>query len=131
MSFQNPVFIPGPTNIPEILRRACDMPTMDHRSAHFADILQPALVGVKKVLKTETAEVFLFPATGSVGWETALTNTLSAGEKVLASNNGMFSQKWIDMCMVDLGLDIKLGSGVAAAQEFYRSEVSQKQQAAA
>jgi alanine-glyoxylate transaminase/serine-glyoxylate transaminase/serine-pyruvate transaminase len=25
-----------------------------------------------------------------------------------------------EMCMVDLGLDIKLGSGVAAAQEFYR-----------
>jgi alanine-glyoxylate transaminase/serine-glyoxylate transaminase/serine-pyruvate transaminase len=25
-----------------------------------------------------------------------------------------------EMVMVDLGLDIKLGSGVAAAQEFYR-----------
>ncbi|MEV8468895.1 hypothetical protein AB0T83_19275, partial [Fluviibacterium sp. DFM31] len=28
MSFQNPVFIPGPTNIPESLRKACDMPTI-------------------------------------------------------------------------------------------------------
>jgi alanine-glyoxylate transaminase/serine-glyoxylate transaminase/serine-pyruvate transaminase len=26
-----------------------------------------------------------------------------------------------EMCMVDLGMDIKLGSGVAAAQEYYRS----------
>ena len=109
MSFQNPVFIPGPTNIPEELRRACDMPTMDHRSAHFANILQPALRGVKQVLKTKTAEVFLFPATGSGGWETALTNTLSAGDKVLASNNGMFSQKWIDMC-VRHGLDVEVAS---------------------
>ena len=25
MSFQNPVFIPGSTNIPEDLRQACDM----------------------------------------------------------------------------------------------------------
>ena len=25
-----------------------------------------------------------------------------------------------EMCMVDLGLDIELGSGVAAAQEYYR-----------
>ena len=32
MSFQNPVFIPGPTNMPESIRKACDMPTMDHRS---------------------------------------------------------------------------------------------------
>jgi len=33
-----------------------------------------------------------------------------------------------EMCMVDLGLDIKLGSGVAAAQEFYRhgSKIDQK-----
>ena len=29
MSFQNPIFIPGPTNIPEALRKACDMPTID------------------------------------------------------------------------------------------------------
>jgi len=107
LNFQNPVFIPGPTNIPEKLRRACDMPTMDHRSAHFADILQPALSGVKKVLKTQTAEVFLFPATGSGGWETALTNTLSSGDKVLASLNGMFSQKWIDMCERH-GLDVEV-----------------------
>lgn len=109
MSFQNPVFIPGPTNIPEKLRRACDMPTMDHRSGYFANILQPALNGVKAVLKTETAEVFLFPATGSGGWETALTNTLSAGDKVLACLNGMFSQKWIDMCERH-GLDIEVAS---------------------
>ena len=32
MSFQNPVFIPGPTNMPEAIRQACYMPTIDHRS---------------------------------------------------------------------------------------------------
>ncbi len=32
---QNPVFIPGPTNIPERLRHAVNMPTIDHRSASF------------------------------------------------------------------------------------------------
>ena len=32
MYLQNPVFIPGPTNMPEILRKAADMPTLDHRS---------------------------------------------------------------------------------------------------
>lgn len=109
MNFQNPVFIPGPTNIPEALRRAADMPTMDHRSADFEDILQPALAGVKKVFKTDSAEVFLFPATGSGGWETALTNTLSPGDKVLAACNGMFSKKWIDMCRRH-GLDVEVAA---------------------
>lgn len=98
MFSQNPVFIPGPTNMPEHLRRAVDIPTIDHRSAEFGRILHPALDGVKKVLKTETAQVFVFPSTGTGGWETAITNTLSPGDKVLAARNGMFSHRWIDMC---------------------------------
>ena len=118
MSFQNPVFIPGPTNMPEALRRAVDMPTLDHRSALFAEILHPARAGVKQVLKSETAEVFFFPSTGTGGWETAITNTLSAGDKVLAARNGMFSHRWIDMCERH-GLDMQIvetpwGQGIPA-----------------
>ncbi len=98
MSDQNPVFIPGPTNIPESIRKACDMPTLDHRSPVFQTILTPALDGVKKVMKAENAEVVVFPSSGTGGWEAAISNTLSAGDRVLAAQQGMFSQKWIDMC---------------------------------
>ncbi|WP_028712351.1 L-aspartate--glyoxylate aminotransferase BhcA [Paracoccus sp. J55] len=105
MTSQNPIFIPGPTNIPEEMRKAVDMPTIDHRSPVFGRMLHPALEGVKKVLKTETAQVFLFPSTGTGGWETAITNTLSPGDKVLAARNGMFSHRWIDMCQRH-GLDV-------------------------
>lgn len=107
MSFQNPVFIPGPTNIPERLRKACDMPTIDHRSPLFGQILHPAREGVRKVLKSESAEVFIFPSTGTGGWETALSNCLSAGDTVLAARNGMFSHRWIDMCQRH-GLDVEI-----------------------
>ena len=107
MSFQNPVFIPGPTNIPESLRKACDMPTIDHRSPLFGQILHPAREGVRKVLKSKDAEVFIFPSTGTGGWETAVTNTLSPGDRVLAARNGMFSHRWIDLCQRhDLKVDI-------------------------
>ena len=107
MSFQNPVFIPGPTNMPESLRRAVDMPTLDHRSSLFAEMLHPARAGVKQVLKSLDAEVFLFPSTGTGGWETALTNTLSPGDTVLAARNGMFSHRWIDMCQRH-GLNVEI-----------------------
>ncbi len=118
MSIQNPVFIPGPTNMPEELRKAISQPTMDHRSAAFAEILHPALNGVKQVLKSETAEIFIFPSTGTGGWETALTNTLSAGDKIIAARNGMFSHRWIDMCQRH-GLDVQVveaewGAGIPA-----------------
>lgn len=118
MYSQNPVFIPGPTNMPEILRKAADMPTLDHRSPLFGQILRPVLAGVKKILKTEDAEIFLFPSTGTGGWETALTNTLSGGDGVLAARYGMFSHRWIDMCRRH-GLDVTVvetswGSGLPA-----------------
>lgn len=118
MSFQNPVFIPGPTNIPEHLRKAVDMPTIDHRSPLFGQILHPARKAVRSILKSETAEVFFFPASGTGGWETALSNTLSAGDKILAARNGMFSHRWIDMCQRH-GLDVKIvetpwGEGIPA-----------------
>jgi alanine-glyoxylate transaminase/serine-glyoxylate transaminase/serine-pyruvate transaminase len=108
MSFQNPVFIPGPTNMPEVIRKACDMPTIDHRSPLFGQILHPARAGVQEILKSADAEVFIFPSTGTGGWETALTNTLSAGDTVLAARNGMFSHRWIDMCQRH-GLNVEIG----------------------
>ena len=98
MSDQNPVFIPGPTNMPDAIRKACDMATLDHRSSAFAEIFGPAVAGVKQILRTETAEVVIFPASGTGGWEAAICNTLSPGDTVLAARHGMFSHRWIDLC---------------------------------
>jgi alanine-glyoxylate transaminase / serine-glyoxylate transaminase / serine-pyruvate transaminase len=107
MSFQNPVFIPGPTNIPEEIRKACDMPTIDHRSPTFARMFKPAVAGVRRVLRMDEGEVIILPSTGTGGWEAAISNTLSAGDTVLAARFGMFSHRWIDMCQRH-GLDVQV-----------------------
>ncbi len=98
MSSQNPAFIPGPTNIPDSVRKACDMPTIDHRSPAFAKLFKPAVAGVRRVLKMDQGEVIIIPSTGTGGWEAAISNTLSPGDTVLAARFGMFSHRWIDMC---------------------------------
>ncbi|MEM6728063.1 MAG: aminotransferase class V-fold PLP-dependent enzyme, partial [Pseudomonadota bacterium] len=120
MSTQNPVFIPGPTNIPEDLRRACDLPTVDHRSAAFPPILNAARSGVQQVIKSAEAEVFIFPGTGTGGWEVALTNTIAPGDHVLAARNGMFSHKWIDMAqrhgLEVTVVDVPWGEGIPVAR---------------
>lgn len=128
MSLQNPVFIPGPTNIPEELRKACDMPTIDHRSAAFGRMFRPAREGVKRILKTATGEVFLFPSTGTGGWEAAITNTLSPGDTVLAARFGMFSHRWIDLCQRH-GLNVQIietpwgqGAPLAAIEDALRAD---------
>ena len=107
MSSQNPVFIPGPTNIPDAIRKAVDIATLDHRSPAFARLFKPAVTGVRRVLGMDQGAVIILPSTGTGGWESALTNTLSPGDTVLAARFGMFSHRWIDMCQ-RLGLTVQV-----------------------
>lgn len=107
MSGQNPVFIPGPTNIPDRLRHAMSVQTTDHRAPDFIELLEPLISDLKKIFKTETGTVISFPASGTGGWEAAVTNTLSPGDKVLVARFGMFSHRWIDLCQRH-GLDVEV-----------------------
>lgn len=118
MASPNPVFIPGPTNIPDRLRHAMNIQTLDHRAPDFVELMAPLLDGLKAVFKTTTGSVITFPASGTGGWEAAITNTLSPGDKVLVARFGMFSHRWIDMCQRH-NLDVEIiecewGSGAPA-----------------
>ena len=121
MLHQNPIFIPGPTNTPDILKNAMNVSNFDHRSSEFPVDYLPLLEDLKKVFKTQTGQVLLFSATGTGGWEGAISNTLSPGDKVLIARYGMFSQRWIDLCQ-RFGLDVEVvecawGTG-APVEEF-------------
>ena len=123
MRHQNPIFIPGPTNTPDVLKAAMSVSNFDHRAADFADDYMPLLNDLKKIFKTDTGQVLLFSATGTGGWEGAISNTLCAGDKVLIACYGMFSQRWIDLCQ-RFGLDVEVvdcewGTG-APVEEFAR-----------
>ena len=123
MQHQNPIFIPGPTNTPDVLKAAMNISNFDHRAPDFADDYIPLLNDLKKVFNTETGQVLIFSATGTGGWEGAISNTLSAGDKVLIARYGMFSQRWIDLCQ-RFGLDVEViecewGTG-APVDEFAR-----------
>ncbi len=98
MSGRNALFIPGPTNMPDAIRLAMDMPLEDQRAPDFPAFTLGLFQDLKKIFKTRTGQVFLFPASGTGGWEAAITNTLSPGDKVLAARIGQFSHLWIDLC---------------------------------
>ena len=118
MSNQNPIFIPGPTNIPDRLRLAMQVQTQDHRAPDFVETFAPVLEDTKQVFESTDGTIITFPASGTGGWEAAVTNTLSPGDKVLVARYGMFSHKWIDLCQRH-GLDVHVvecpwGSGAPA-----------------
>jgi alanine-glyoxylate transaminase / serine-glyoxylate transaminase / serine-pyruvate transaminase len=85
--------IPGPTPIPDRVLRAIDMPVIDHRGPEFQKISKRVLEKVKAVFKTKNP-VIIFPASGTGGWEAALVNTLSPGDRVLMFETGQFAALW-------------------------------------
>jgi alanine-glyoxylate transaminase/serine-glyoxylate transaminase/serine-pyruvate transaminase len=110
------LFIPGPTNVPQAVRLAMDISMEDQRAPDLPAFTLPLFEDVKKVFKSRTGQVFLFPASGTGGWEAAMINTLSPGDKVLIARFGQFTLLWADMCQ-RMGLeadivDVPWGEGV-------------------
>ena len=104
-SGNNGLFIPGPTNIPDQVRQALNVASQDMRAPDFGEFTLPLFRDLKRVFKTESAEVFIFPGSGTAGWEATLTNLFSVGDKVLMSSFGQFSTLWVDMAQ-RFGLDV-------------------------
>ena len=98
--------IPGPTPVPDRILRAMDTPMIDHRGPEFAKLAKRCLDGIKTIFKT-TNPVIIYTATGTGAWEGALTNTLSAGDKVLMVETGQFGTLWKKMAE-KLGLKTEL-----------------------
>src|SRR5882757_6850729 len=86
--------IPGPTNVPDRVLRAMDMPTMDHRGVEFAELGHAVLAGCQRIFRTQQP-VIIFPASGTGAWEAAIVNTLSPGDKVLMAETGQFAVLWL------------------------------------
>jgi len=96
--------IPGPTNVPDRVLRAIDAPTIDHRGPDFATLGLEVIAGMQEVFKT-SGPVAIYPASGTGAWEAAIVNTLSPGDKVIASETGHFATLWREMA-VRLGLEV-------------------------
>lgn len=116
MPVQPHLFIPGPTNIPEPVRMAMNLPMEDMRSPEFPKFTLPIFEDLKKVFKMKDGRVFIFPSSGTGAWEAAIQNTLAIGDTVLMSRFGQFSLLWVDMAE-RLGLKVILcdeewGTGV-------------------
>ena len=98
--------IPGPTNVPDRVLRAIDMPTVDHRGPAFGKMGLEILEGLRAVFLTRQP-VVIFPASGTGAWEAALVNTLCAGDHVLMFETGQFAVLWSKMA-TRLGLKVEM-----------------------
>ncbi len=101
--------IPGPSNVPDRVLRAMAQPVVDHRGPDFPELTNRVMTKLAAVFKT-ASPVIIYPASGTGGWESALLNTLSPGDKVLAFETGHFATLWKNVA-VKLGLDVDFVPG--------------------
>ncbi len=114
--------VPGPTNVPNRISQSMYIPTEDHRAPDLPSFVKPLMEDLKKVFKTETGSIVVFPGTGTGGWQAGLENLLHKGDRVLVSQFGQFSKLWVQMCQdMDLAVhDISVEWGEATPLDRYR-----------
>jgi len=113
--------------MPPAIRRAIDVQLEDHRSPNFPELTLGLFKDLKSVFKMDSGEVFIFPSSGTGGWEAAVTNTLSPGDTVLASVFGQFSHLWVDLCRRQ-GLNVEVIEvewGEGAPVEIYQQRLAE------
>jgi alanine-glyoxylate transaminase/serine-glyoxylate transaminase/serine-pyruvate transaminase len=98
--------LPGPTNVPDIVLQAIARPTIDHRGVVFTEIYRSVARDLRPLFGTELP-VAVYSGSGTGGWEAALVNTLSPGDRVLGCETGFFAAGWARLAE-KLGLQVQM-----------------------
>jgi alanine-glyoxylate transaminase / serine-glyoxylate transaminase / serine-pyruvate transaminase len=99
--------VPGPSNVPDRIRQAMDRPVIDHRGSELPAVTAEIVERMRGVFGTSSAEVVIFPGSGTAGWEASIVNTLSLGDRVLAFDLGQFSHMYA-ACARAFGMEVDL-----------------------
>jgi len=85
---------PGPTPVPSEVLLAMARPIIHHRTPEYAALFTEIRAGLKALVQTRQ-EVLTPACTGTGAMESAVANTLSAGDRVIVVNAGAFAQRWL------------------------------------
>lgn len=88
------VHSPGPTNVPPEVMEAMSRQPMDLADTRVDTIIAACESGLKTVLGTRDADVFMYASNGHGAWEAAIVNLLAPGQTVLVAGTGHFSESW-------------------------------------
>ncbi len=84
---------PGPVPLPPDVRKMLAQPMLHHRTPEFEKTLFSALEKLKAAFQTQQP-VYIHTSTGSGAMESAIVNTLSPGDEVIAVVSGKFGERW-------------------------------------
>lgn len=88
--------IPGPTPCPDAVLKAMSKQMINHRGREFKGMLEKTCQRLKGFYQTKN-DVFILTCSGTGGMETAVVNTLSPGDHVLACTCGAFGDRFAEI----------------------------------
>ena len=88
--------IPGPTPVPPAVLAAGAAPMFNHRGPEFAALITRITARLKELMMTQH-DVFVLTGSGTGALESAVVNTMSPGQKVLAVSIGEFGDRFTEI----------------------------------
>lgn len=85
---------PGPTHVPAEVLNAMHRQPLDHGDPRLGETIDAIDLGIKRLLQTKQAEVFMFASNGHGVWEATIENLIAPGQTVLIPGTGHFSESW-------------------------------------
>lgn len=85
---------PGPTHVPDEVMDAIRRQPMDLADPRVSRNIEACEVGLKRLLQTTHAGIFMYAANGHGAWEVVIENLLAPGQTVLVPGTGHFSESW-------------------------------------
>jgi aspartate aminotransferase-like enzyme len=99
------LFTPGPTPVPPQVLAALAEPVLHHRAPDFREVYARVLGRLQDAHRTRS-DVLLFTCSGTGGFESAVVNLCSPGDRVLAVSSGYFGERWAAMART-FGCDVE------------------------
>ncbi len=96
MLYKNRLMTPGPTEVPPTVLAEAAKPVIHHRTPQFRKILTELLAQLKEIFLTSN-DILVFPAAGTGGMESAVSNLCSPGDHILVASCGNFGNRWTDI----------------------------------
>ena len=112
------ILAPGPTPIPPEVLLAQGSPLVYHRGPGFGAIMRDVVEKLRRLYRTETADVILMTSSGTGGLESAIQNCFSPGDEVFVPRAGFFSERFHALAtaygLVVRTIDYEWGARIAA-----------------
>ncbi|MDH5679957.1 MAG: alanine--glyoxylate aminotransferase family protein [Spirochaetota bacterium] len=110
---------PGPTPVPSEVLLEMAMPVYHHRTPRFSRVFRETLELLQYVYQTRN-DVFILASSGTGAMESAVVNTLSAGDRVIVIRGGKFGERWGEIAeaygVLPIYIDVEWGQTASPQQ---------------